>query len=152
MIRSYFEVGKKDRLSRRPLTSAIRFNRYEYRIDLVQRFLVSRFCDPAPLRGVVFIEHPEFVGLLPVRSPQSPRFKGAGFLHARRLGQVIRVEDQRLPPREEYAPESLLRFACTDNIVDLRDVEIPCAHQLSNVAVLGEHLLLLGSKAIPLCK
>src|SRR4029077_891499 len=52
VIRSYFEVGKKDRLPCRLLAAAIRFNRYEYRINLVQRFLVSRLCDPAPLRGV----------------------------------------------------------------------------------------------------
>src|SRR5882724_11272472 len=148
----YFQVGKENWLSRRLLASAIRFNRYEYRVNLVQRFLVGRLCDPTPLRGVVFIEHTELVGLLPVRSAAAPGFKRARFLHARRLVQVIGVENQRFAPREEHAPERLLRFACADNVVDLRDIKVPCAHQLSNVAILGEHLLLLGSKMFLLCK
>src|SRR5258708_30868217 len=77
VIWSYFEVGKKHRLSCGLLSFPVRFYPYDYRIILAQRFRVIRFCDPSPLRGVSFIKHSVIVALLPFRPSSSPPFHAA---------------------------------------------------------------------------
>ena len=52
MVRSYFEVGKEERLAGGTFTAAVRLNGHEHRIDLVQRLLVVGLQDP-PFFGKV---------------------------------------------------------------------------------------------------
>src|SRR5262249_52436756 len=152
MVWGYVEVGKKKRAPRRTFASSIRFNRHKHRVNLVQGFFVTRFYNPALLCSVVFIEHTQFISVFRIRSSLSPRFERTRFLDTRALVQIISIEDQGLSSGIEHAAKGLLGLTRAGHIEDLRNIKVPSTHELADVTVLREQILLLSRQAFPLAQ
>jgi hypothetical protein len=75
MIRIHAKVGEKKLLPTRPVTAAIRFNRNEHRIDLIEGFWIVKLQRPALLGNAVLEENPEIEGLRLIRPSTAPRLK-----------------------------------------------------------------------------
>ena len=137
------QVGKQQRLLARFLASAIWFNRDKNSINLSQRFRICEPQNPSLLRRVVHIEDAKIERLLPVRSTSAPGLESASILDTSLLVQIVGVKDQRFPFRVEHAAVGFPRLSGTLDVIHFRNVEISGPHQVTDVAVVGQQLLLL---------
>src|SRR5216684_8201541 len=107
MVWIHAKVGEKKLFPTRAVTPAVRLNRNEYGIDLIQRFWIVELQHPSFLADAVFVENPEVEGLCLVRPSPPPRLERTGVLQPRLLVQIVGVENERFPSCVEDAPVSL---------------------------------------------
>lgn len=74
---------------------------------------------------------------------RAPRLESAGILGALLFVKIVGIKNQRLPARIEHPPIGFVRLPISLNVIDLRDLEVASAHELSDVAVVREKLFLL---------
>src|SRR5271154_4076841 len=125
------------------MAAAIGFERHEYGVDFGQRLWVVTLQNPSFARNIVFVEYPQIKRLQTVRAAPAPGLKRRGSLGARLLIQIIGIKDEGLSARVEDAAVGLLRFPVAGNIVNLSNVQIARPHQLSNITIVREQLILL---------
>ncbi len=63
------------------------------------------------------------------------------------LVQIIAIEDERLIFGVEDSAKGLCRLSFLGDVIDVRDVEVACANQVTNVTVVGEELLVQVQQA-----
>src|SRR5580700_1898297 len=152
MIWSDLEVGKKKRTPAGLRAAAIRFNGHENRVNLCQRFWIIKLQDPSFLGGVVFIENSQVQGLAPIRPVLPPSLKRARRSDASLLIEIVGVEDERLSLGVEDTAVGFLRNPVASHVINLSDIEVPRPHQFSDVAVMGEQVLLFAEALLAVAK
>src|SRR5262245_25534529 len=144
MIGINVKISKQQRLvAARFVTPAVGFDGDKDGVDLRQCFGIVEPQHPTFLRSIVDIEDSEIECLLPVRSTPAPSLETARILYSRLLIEIVGIKDQRFPLGVEDAAVRLLGLSVPLDIVDLCHIEIARAHQVSNVSVVGQKLLLL---------
>src|SRR6266403_930087 len=92
MIGIHAKVGEEKLLPAGAMTAAIRLNRNEHRIDLIQCFWIVELQHPPLLPGAVFVKNPEVEGLRLVGPSPAPGLKRTRVLDSRLLIQIVSVE------------------------------------------------------------
>src|SRR5882762_3479995 len=143
MIGIKTQVGEQERLGAGLVASAVGFHGHEDRIDLLERLRVIEPQHPTLRGGTVGVEDTQVERLLAIGASPAPGLEATRALCASLLIEVVGVKDERLPFRIKHAAVGLLGFSRALHVIDLRDVEIARAHQVTNVAVVSQQLLLL---------
>src|SRR5258708_37873030 len=150
MIDFLAQQGEEERLAGRLGAAAVRLDGHKDGVDLGKLLWVVGTQNPAAIRGAVLvkdsqIERPAFVGAL-----ASPNLEGlrARILESRLAIEVEGVKHERLALRVKDAAVGLARAAAAVDIVDIGDIELPRAHQLADIAVGREELLLTPEPAL----
>src|SRR5579884_2858776 len=125
------------------VASSAGLHRYENCVNIVERLWVTRLQHPTLFPDVVFIKDSEIEGLLLVWPTAPPRLECARILDSGLCVQVVCIENQPLPFRVENATIRLAGLSIAIHIVDFRDIKIASSHQVSNITIVVEQVLLL---------
>src|SRR5215472_682167 len=150
VIRVDSERSEQQRLSARLAASAVRLDRHEHSVDLLERSRIINLKHPALLGNAVLIKHAKTERLLPVRAVLAPRLKCAGLFYAALLIEIVRIEDQRFPLSVEHAAVRFLGGTVASHVVDLGNIKVARSHEVADIPVLGEQVFLLGSRLLAL--
>jgi len=137
------EIGEHEFLARGSCGSAVRFRRDEYSANLVKDFRVVEPEDPSFLFGIVNVKDPEIhSGSFRFRE-LSPSLEGMLGVSDPRPVEIESVKDQRPTLGVEDTAESALSISLAVHVEYVRDVEIARGHEIANVLVNRQQLLLL---------
>ena len=149
MIRVYFQIGVHQGHTAWFVAATGRFDRHKHGVDLVESFPVVELHHPALPGDIVYVKHSKFQSLRAVRPSIAPRLKCTGRFQPWKVAEIVRIKDQRLPFRLEHAPKRLPSVSGCQDVMHLCYIEIPCAHQFPDVAILGKQFFVLLEHPLP---
>ena len=152
VIRFDLKGREKQGLAARFLTPAVRLHCHEDRINVLKRARVFELEYPALLGSSVLIKDAKAKRLLLVCPTPAPSLERTGIPHAWLLIQVIGIKDEGFPFRMEHTAVRFLRRSIPSHVVDLSNIQIARAHQIPDVAVVGQQFVLFANSLFLVAK
>src|ERR1700683_5463371 len=152
VVRINLQISKQQRLAARLAATARGLNGHKDGVDLLERLGVVKLHNPPFLGGAILKKDSKVHGFLHVRSAAAPGLEGSRVPDSGLLVQVIGVEEQRFALGVEDAPARLLCRAVASHVIDFGDVEVPRTHQVTNVSIVGQKVVLLVDRLLAVAK